>query len=64
MNWEEAKKLAKIGIKVTHSYFSPSEYLIMHGNMIVFEDGVQIFEQEWFKEKDYLLNNWSIYENN
>ena len=64
MNWEEAKKLAKIGIKVTHAYFSPSEYLIMYGNMIVFEDGVQIFEQEWFKGKDYLLNNWSLYENN
>lgn len=64
MNWEETKKLAQKGIKVTHTYFSPSEYLIMKGNIIEFEDGVQIFEQEWFKGKDYLLNNWSFYENN
>lgn len=64
MNWEEAKIHARKSIKVTHTYFSPSEYLIMQGNMIIFEDGVQIFEQEWIKGKDYLLNNWSLYENN
>ena len=62
MNWEEAKIHARNGIKVTHAYFSPSEYLIMRGNMIVFEDDVQIFEQEWIKGKDYLLDNWSLYE--
>ena len=64
MTWEEAKKLAQKGIKVTHAYFLPSEYLIMKGNIIEFECGVQIFEQEWFQGKDYLLNNWSVYENN
>ena len=64
MTWEEIKIYAKNGVKVTHIYFSPSEYLTMQGNIIVFEDGVQIFEQEWMgKEKNYLLNNWSLYEN-
>jgi aromatic ring-opening dioxygenase LigB subunit len=62
MTWEEAKILAQQGIKVTHQYFTSEEYIIMRGNIIVFEDGVEIFASEWMQGKPYLQNNWSIYQ--
>ena len=63
MTLEEAKALAKQGIKVTHEYFSSEEHMIMQGNMIVFEDGVKIFFDEWVNGKDHLLDGWSKFEN-
>jgi len=62
MTLEEAKVLAQKGTKMTHTYFSSDEYMIMHGNMIVFEDGVQIFFNEWTEGKEYLKEGWSVYE--
>ena len=64
MTFEEAKKLAREGVKVTHKYFTPDEYMTMKGNIIVFEDGAQIFADEWSKGKDYLNEDWSIYKDN
>jgi len=61
MTLEEAKEQAQKGIKVTHTYFTGDEYMIMRGNMIVFEDGVKIFFNEWTEGKDYLNDGWSIY---
>lgn len=61
MTFEEAKVLARQGIKMTHKYFSPKEWMIMQGNQIVFEDGVEIFAQEWMAGKDWLLDGWSEY---
>lgn len=61
MTFEEAKEKARQGIKVTHTYFTSDEYMTMEGNMIIFEDGVKIFADEWSKGKDYLLDGWSIY---
>ena len=61
MTLEEAKEHARKGIKVTHEYFTSDEYMTMRGNMIVFEDGVKIFADEWLKGKDYLLDGWSLY---
>jgi len=46
---------------MTHEYFTPNEYMTMQGNMIIFEDGVKIFADEWSSGKDYLLNGWSVY---
>ena len=63
MTFEEAKEHARNGVKVTHEYFTDDEYMIMRGNMIVFEDGVKIFADEWVKGKDYLLEGWSFYKN-
>lgn len=59
---QEAKRLARLGIKVKHEYFTEEEWMIMSGNMIIFEDGCKVFFDEWVKDKDYLLNGWSIYE--
>jgi hypothetical protein len=62
MTFEEAKILAKQGIKMTHVYFTPNEYMTMKGNIIVFEDGAEIFADEWSKGKDYLKEGWSRFE--
>jgi hypothetical protein len=59
MTFEEAKVLARQGIKMTHEYFSKDEYMTMKGNIVIFEDGVKIFADEWSKGKDYLLEGWS-----
>jgi len=61
MTLQEAKELAQQGIKVTHNYFTEDEYMTMHGNIIKFEDGVEIYFDEWTKDKDYLLDGWSKY---
>jgi hypothetical protein len=61
MNFEEAKKLARKGVKVTHKYFTDKEYMTMDGNTIIFEDGCMIPVDEWSKGKDYLLEGWSLY---
>ena len=61
MTFEEAKEQARNGIKVTHTYFTADEYMTMRGNQIVFEDGAKIFVDEWAKDKDYLLDGWSLY---
>ena len=61
MIFEEAKALAREGTKVTHEYFTPNEWMIMSGNLCVFEDGCKIIVDEWSEGKDYLLNGWSIF---
>jgi len=61
MTFEEAKEQARKGIKVTHTYFSDEEYMTMRGNMIVFEDGAEIFADEWSEGKSYLNDGWSFY---
>ena len=59
MTLQEAKELAQQGIKVTHQYFTEEEYMVMKGNVIIFEDGVEIYFDEWVKDKPYLLEGWS-----
>jgi hypothetical protein len=59
MSLDEAKVLARQGVKMTHEYFTSDEYMTMRGNMVVFEDGVEIFLNEWTKGKDYLNEGWS-----
>ena len=59
MTLEEAKELAQQGVKMTHNYFTDEEYMIMRGNLIVFEDGCQIFFNEWVQGKEYLKTGWS-----
>jgi len=44
MTFEEAKEQAQQGIKVRHQYFAEKEYMTMKGNLIVFEDGCEIFK--------------------
>jgi ribosomal protein L7/L12 len=57
----EAKDLAQQGIRVTHRYFTSDEYMIMKGNMIVFEDGAEIMFNDWVESKEYLKEGWSIF---
>lgn len=62
MKLQEAKETAQKGIKVTHTYFTNDEYMTMRGNMIYFEDGANIYFDEWTAGKDYLNDGWSLYE--
>ena len=64
MVFEEAKILAQKGIKIRHAYFTEDEYLTMRENVIVFEDGVKMYEKDWLEGKDFLLDGWSIYPEN
>jgi hypothetical protein len=61
MTLQEAKALAEQGTKVTHDYFTPSEWMIIENDNVVFEDGVKMNFDEWVKDKDYLLTGWSKY---
>lgn len=61
MTLEEAKEFAQQGIKVTHEYFTSEEYMVMQGNVIIFEDGVEIYFDEWVKDKPYLLEGWRLF---
>jgi ABC-type uncharacterized transport system ATPase subunit len=63
MTFEEAKEKARQGIKVTHKYFTDVEYMTMRENLIIFEDDVKIFADDWLKGKDYLKDGWSLYTN-
>lgn len=63
MNLEQAKELARQGIKMTHEYFTKDEYMTIKGNMIVFEDGAKIFINEFFtQDKEYFNEGWSKFE--
>lgn len=61
MTLKEAIVLARQGTKMTHQYFTSDEYMTMHGNVVIFEDGVEIFLEEWTRGKDYLNDGWSVW---
>ena len=61
MTFEEAKQLARQGVKMTHQHFTSREWMIMRGNVIVFENDFRIFADEWANGKDYLLEGWSTF---
>lgn len=60
LTWEKAKEFARLEIPVTFTFFGKEEYLIMKGNLIMFEDGVQILEEDWIKP--HHKNGWYIHE--
>jgi len=62
MTLQEAIPLAQEGVKMTHKYFTSDEYMTMRGNIVVFEDGAEIYIDEWTKDKSYLLDNWEKFE--
>jgi hypothetical protein len=62
MRLPEMVALAQQGVKMTHRYFSENEWLVMQGNLVVFEDGVKIFLSEWITNKEWLNDGWSKFE--
>lgn len=64
MTLQEMIPLARKGIKMTHTYFTPNEWLILHGNIVKFEDGVQTYLDEWTKGKNYLNDGWEVWKEN
>lgn len=61
MKFEEIIEQARKGVKFTHENFTDDEYMTMRGNMVVFEDDVKIFANEWMEGKDWLKDGWSLY---
>lgn len=59
LSLEEAKELARNQVKMTHVYFSKNEYMTMRGNRIIFEDGANMFIDDWIGNKTYLNDGWS-----
>ena len=59
---DEAKLFAQQGVKITHYNFTSDEYFTMRGNIIIFEDGCQIFFNEWIEGKDWVKDGWSKFE--
>jgi hypothetical protein len=49
MTKEEAIKAMREGKKVTHTYFGSKEWMTMQGNIVVFEDGVTMWESEFWE---------------
>lgn len=49
MTKTEAIAEMRKGVKVTHQYFSPEEWMTMKGNIIILEDGVQCDENEFWQ---------------
>jgi len=50
MTRQEAKQSMREGNKVTHTYFTPDEWVTMEGNEIVLEDGVRCDEYEFTED--------------
>jgi hypothetical protein len=63
MTLEEAIVLARQGVKMTHRYFSSNEFMTMKGNLVIFEDGVEIYLSDWVGDKQWLIDGWSRFEN-
>lgn len=62
MTLQEMKVLVQKGHKMTHKYFTSNEWLIMKGNIIIFEDDVKRCFDEWTTGKDYLKEGWKLYD--
>jgi len=64
MTLEEAKVLARQGVKVTHRYFMDDEFITMRGDMIIFDgnEDLQMSFYEYTRDKEYLNDGWSKFE--
>ena len=61
---EEAIKLMHQGIKITHRYFDPSEWMLINSkNQIELEDGVKCSIEEFFRYRNTECwdNGYKIY---
>lgn len=61
---QEAFEAMREGKKVTHVYFSPNEWMKIENNLLVFEDGVECTEKEFFKwrPQKWWDDGYSIFE--
>lgn len=47
----EAIALMKKGVKITHRYFCPKEWMIIRGTYFEFEDGVQVEQSAFWADR-------------
>jgi len=47
----EALSAMKIGLKITHRYFSPEEWMMSKGTFFVFDDGEEIEKSAFWADR-------------
>ena len=48
----EALRVMKKGFKITHRYFLPTEWMTLEGENFLFDDGVTISQEEFWKNRN------------
>lgn len=49
MTKTQALELMSKGKKITHRSFHPEEWIILRGNIILFHDGYEMFQEDFWK---------------
>jgi hypothetical protein len=64
MTKQEAITAMKSGKKVTHRYFSSSEWITMEGGQIQTEEGYKFSPYEFWADRSYpaFESDWSLFE--
>ena len=52
MDKEEAIRAMQAGNKVTHTYFTPDEWMTMKGSRIILEDGSSCWAYEFWADRN------------
>lgn len=60
LNNDEAKEALKSGLKLTHSYFTSSEWVKGVGCVYVFEDGARCSPREFWSIREDFPAEWRI----
>lgn len=64
MTKEEAIELMKKGVKMTHDFFTPTEWVSIGKNgKYVFEDGVECNHDEFwqYRQNEYWKDGWIVF---
>lgn len=66
MSKDEAIQAMREGKKVTHPTFTDEEYIQLKGNVIITEEGYEIFLSQFFAIRNSVAFNtgWKIFEAN
>lgn len=58
MNMEAAQEALALGLTLSHSYFTPSEWIKQSGSMLVFEDGCRCRPREFWATRADFPDTW------
>lgn len=66
MTKQEAIQAMEKGEKVTHTYFSPDEWITIQNGSILTEEGYLIYQDEFwsYRENSYFNEGWELYKSN
>ena len=66
MKKHEAKELMKQGKKITHTWFTPDEWMTIEDSELLFEDGIRCSQTEFWEYRTHSSWNdgYSLYSSN